>query len=400
MNYSFDEIIAAKPESSYTEDALNEIRAISLDKDNWDLKGSYSFRASKYPSDIDVSDLLISCCDPDNTIKIFISKIQKIVSDSLQPNHWFLELKAGFDRRFKINLNQVDELVQLHDMKLLSDDEFTYIYNVITKGSTNKSQREIELEKEIIEKILKEHYTLRWSANDVLTGYKILPGGVTVNLFDAIKESDVVNIELIEVINDKFTEISNFFFLLYYSSDGKVHTINVPQLSYDNFPLFFGNELKKNIYKLFYSRLEPNFLKLAKRYFSYGRFFKDVQLVRAVYPLLDSNIGLAGQLKGELTTIEKLIESVDFNSIPIHILKKQLENIKSRLANIIDIPQDILITFNMNIINILTLRYLTPEYIINNIKPLKKYLFQYTNSEAYYYLYKVKLVPPPQKYLP
>jgi len=394
MNYSFDEIIAAKPESSYTEDALNEIRAISLDKDNWDLKGSYSFRASKYPSDIDVSDLLISCCDPDNTIKIFITKIQKIVSEALRANHWFLELKAGFDKRFKIKNNQMDELVQLHNTKLLSDDEFTYIYNVIIKGYPD------ELERETVGKILREHYTLRWSANDVLTGYKILPGGVTVNLFDAIKESDIVNIELIEVINDKFTEISNFFFLLYYSSDGKVHTINVPQLSYDNFPLFFGNELKKNIAKLYFSKLEANYLKLAKRYFSYGRFFKDVQLVKAVYPLLNSNIGLAGQLKGELTTIEKLIESVDFNSIPIYILKKQLESIKSRLANVIEIPQDTLINFNMNIINILTLRYLTPEYIINNIKPLKKYLSEFVNKYAYDYLKRVNLIPPPQKYLP
>jgi hypothetical protein len=398
-NIPYEQIISLKPKTSYPEQAVDEIKAISIDKNNWDLKGSFSFRASKYPSDIDVSDVFVQCCDKDATIDNFVKKIQEIVSNTLRANHWFLELKAGIDKRYDINTKRPNHEIlsiidNLHLERLLSDEDYIVAYNILNKEDHD------ELEHEILTEMLRQHATLRWTSDEVLFGYKILPGGVGISLSDAVKSSKAINIELIEVINDKFTEISNFFNLLYYSTDGQVHTINSPQESYNDFPSFFKKELRKNIQKLFYSKLEANYLKLAKRYFSYGKFFKDIHLVEVVYPLLNSNIGLAGQIKGELATIEKLIMNVRFDSIPISTLKYQLESIKSRLANIIEIPDDILEEFNKNINEILITTYITPNLVLEEINPIKKYLSKFTNELSYTYLKKHKLVPPPKYLLP
>ena len=77
---SYEQIIQTKPVSSYTSQDVNEIKAISFDQDNFALKGSFSFRGSKYPSDIDVSDVFTSCCDRTGAIKQFIKKLQEIVA--------------------------------------------------------------------------------------------------------------------------------------------------------------------------------------------------------------------------------------------------------------------------------------------------------------------------------
>jgi len=390
---SFNQITEAKPDTSYTKEAVDEMRAISIDKENWDLKGSYSFRGSKYPSDIDVSDVFASCCDADTVISKFAKQVQAIVADSLRANHWFLEFKAGTDYRYELYDYTIDDFERLHKEKLLPDDEFTLIFDILSGGATSEGY-------EVVDELLRQHATIRWSSDEVLSGYKVLPGGVGISLIDAIKDSKVLNMELIVVLNEKFTEMSNFFYLLYYSPDGTVHTINAPQESYDDFSTFFDRELKKNISKLYYSASGANYLKLAKRYFSYGRYFHDEQLVRAVYPLLNSDVGLAGQLKGELATIEKLITSVHFDSIPIPVLRSQLESIKSRLSNVLAIPTESLLMFNNNIIEILNTKYLSPDYILERLEPIMDYLASFTNDHAHTYLFSVGLVPPPPYLLP
>lgn len=402
---TFQQIVESKPKSSYSKQVLDEIRAISLNKDDWDIRGSFTYRASKYPADIDIANILVECCDKESSVRIFIKKLQTVVSNSLRPNHWFLELKAGTDSRFDLKINQPTDkgvftiapnilpyLTQLHAQQLISDNEYKIIYDITRKAFGT------DLEYEVLTNILRNHKTLRWSAEEVLYAYKVLPGGIGLNLFDAVMESKIINIELIEVIGNKFTEISNFFFLLYYSPNGTIHSINAPQESYDNFPEFYRKELKENIHKLYYTKLEINFLKLAKRYFSYGRFFKNQQLVRAVYPLLNSNMGLAGQVKSELVTIEKLVENVPFDTIPINVLHDHLESIKGRLANILEIPLNILDSFNIGINEIIDQHYLTPDFILQRISPVKKYLGELTNEYSLNYLSKVNLIPPPPEF--
>ena len=384
---SYEQIIQTKPVSSYTSQDVNEIKAISFDQDNFALKGSFSFRGSKYPSDIDVSDVFTSCCDRTGAIKKFIKKLQEIVAGTQRANHWFLELKAGTDVRYLTNNINLPFFELLHNNKLITDDEFELAYHVLSEDGSLEELQEL----------LRQYATVRWTADEVLSGYKLLHGGVGVSLQDAIDHSEVINIELIVVINNRFTEMSNFFYLLYYSPDGSIHTINTPQESYTNFPDFFGKELRKNITKLYYSELQRNYLKLAKRYFTYGRFFNDRQLVEAVYPLLNSNISLAGQLKSELATIEKLIESVSFASIPLSVLRDHLDSIKARLANIIEIPDDMLIALNNYLLMVINTRLLTSKLVLTAIKPVKKYLTKFVDDYAHRYLESVHLVPPPQE---
>ncbi len=390
---SYEEIIQTKPTSSYTKQDLDEIKAISFDKENFSLKGSFSFRGSKYPSDIDLSDIFTACCDKKNTIREFINKLQEIVSNTLRANHWFLELKAGIDQRYVSNTINFPFFEHLNMNGLISDDEFISIHNIFTEGPT-------QLEIEQLEEFLRQRATIRWTADEVLSSYKILPGSVSLTLEDAINDSKVINIELVVILNNKFTEMSNFFYLLYYASDGSVHTINTPQESYTDFPDFFAKELKENIAKLYYSELSKNYVKLAKRYFTYGKFFQDKKLVQAVYPLLNSNISLASQLKSEIATIEKLIENASFSSIPITVLRDHLESIKARLANIIEIPQNILEKLNDELLDIIDSHLLTAEIVIHGIKPVKGYLSELTNKYALAYLKKVHLVPPPKNLLP
>jgi hypothetical protein len=247
---------------------------------------------------------------------------------------------------------------------------------------------------EMIQKILRSHYIVRWSMNDIFNGFKILPGGINLTLEDALTHKSQINIELLAIVNNKITDLSNYFVLMFTDSSGKEMAVNLQQSTITDFINYFKKNLQSSMKKLYYSELDYDYLKLVKRYWSYGRFTKDQKLIDKLVPILNSNIALAGQLKSEIATIIKLLENIPLSQIPIEILRNQLSFWKSRLTHVLEIPDDLEFKIDISIDKIVN-NQLDNEQIIDILSPIKERLVKIINENVLQYLMSVGLAPPP-----
>lgn len=384
-----EEAISKKPLSSFSDDELSRIRSITVDKKSWALEGSYSFRGVKYPSDIDVLDVIRGCCTLDNVVNKFTKNIQKIVLETAKPNTWLIEFKAGVDERY------FDKTIdQLHAQSLITDDD----YKILVDLSNNNDLVSVAK----IEKKLREYYVIRWTKDQVLLGQKQLRAGKTITLNEAVKSSDAINMEFISVIDDKIKDISNFFILVLTTSNGVTYAINTPQESIDNFPEYFRKELIKEIDKQYHNILDTNYLKLAKRFLSYGIYFEDHALIEKVLPLINSPIGLASQIKSELSTLKKLVEHVKREELPVRVMKNQLNEIKQNLPTILEISNEDLLSLNKMLDEAIHELKRISELSLSNfilvIDLIVSFLKDLINTNSSNYLKKVSLIPLPSNF--
>lgn len=413
MDYSdipFDRIISDKPESAYPDYIKDEIMLISINKDYSKIIGSASYKIQKYPGDIDIWEGIEKCCSKEEVIDFFVKNIKRIVRNILnKKNHWFMELKCGLDKRFDLNPGVynhgyfimdrgfVGQAMLLFNAGLLSQDEIDEIIRIDKMGNSG------QLEYETLKTLLRKHLVVRWSANEVLQGYKILPGNIQLQLEEAVSQRSQINIELIAVVNNKITDLSNFFVLAYRDSVGNVFMINLPQESYDDFTEFFKDNLKQSIEKLYYSKLDFNPFKMVKRYWSYGRFTRDPNLIEKLLPIISSDIALASQLKSELGTIVKLLEKTKnipcCANVPMDILKKQLSTFKWRLSNVMDISEELEEEIDDRINETIDAQMI-PNDTINDLDDIKNKLENIINVKTIKYLKSVGLAPPPNDLLP
>lgn len=404
-NIPLKRLISNKNDINYPDYLKEEIFLLSIDKDFSRLIGSASYRIAKYPSDYDIFEQVNGCCSEEEVINFFINGIKKIVRDVVnKKNHWFLELKCGTDERFNLNIGTylngyftinkifVDTMNFYYLQGLVSREEITEINNI------NKMNRPGKLEFEIASKILRNHYILRWEAKEVEKEIKII-GDYSIKLYDAVKSVSPINIEIIAIVNNRVTDLSNFFILTYQDSKGKIYAINIPLKTYDEFYTFFLENLKKSIEKVSMSILEFNPLKLVKRYWSYGKFTKDNNLIQELLPIINSDGAFLGQLKSELKTINKLIEHT--NNYPKKIIIDQLSSLKWKISTNMLVNNQLSNNISLKIDNInnLLMKNIKEKvleelnYIIDTLTPI-------IDNNIINYLKSNLLYPPPEYMLP
>jgi hypothetical protein len=400
MYNSLNRLLSDKPKSSYPDYITNEINLVSFNKENSIPIGSFNYRAAIYPGDIDIFEYVKRCCNEKDVINYFTEKIREIVINIIgKRNHWFLELKAGLDERYKIDINDfhfIEKINELYLNNLLNKKE----YDNISSSYNNKS----ELGKEIIEKVLRNRLIIRWTSDEVIHNDKILPGGIHINVQSVLLHKSQINIETLAVVNNKITDISNFFVLIASDKDGNNIVINLSQELLTDFYHFFSNGLKKQIYKLYYSILDYDYLKLVKRYWSFGRFTRDKKLIEKAYPLLNTDLALAGQLKSELGSLIKLLEHTIErpryeDPFPMYIFKNQLSVWKSRLTNVLEISNVLEMEIDEKI-NYIINNNLSNEQIIEILQPIKDTIFEIINENMLPLLKQQGLAPPPNYLLP
>jgi hypothetical protein len=397
MEYSglpFEDLISVKPNTSYSNEIMKDVYLLTVKKNESKLVGSFTFRVSKNPSDLDIHEDYVECCTKEQVINKFIHQLQLTVSNILrQPNHYFMEFKAGIDNRYVIDVdspNLISNIDVLFEHNLLTQDDMDIINDLLHTENFG------EFEKESLSEFLRLLYTIRWNANEILDGFKILNGGKFLSLKDALLEQSAVNLEIIAYVDGRFIEESNFFELLQKDINGNVHTINSPQESYDDFEHFFIDQVKHSIYKLYYSPIGSNYFKMAKRMWSLAKFIKDEAMIRRLLPLLTSDYGIVNQIKTDIATINKLLEK-NYN-VPLDLIMEELSKMKGRLSNVLILSNEFLLEFNNTIDNTMTLNI--PELIIENLKPMEKKLKNIVNIAALTFLENNNLAPPPENYIP
>lgn len=382
----FADIISNKLKSSYPEYAIKNMNLVSINKNNSIPIGTFSYSYTLYPSDIDVFEYVQYGDSEDKVVEFFCKSIQQIVRNIYNKgNYWILEVKVGIDDRYNFKITDPDaEIIigELYQSRLLSDKDLEILSS----------------SEEVANELLRKYAVLRWSPQEILAGIKSLPGNKQILLQDAIKAKSQINIEVIGLINGKFTDLSNFYVLLYTDKSGKKHVVNASDQLLTDFYTFFTTQLRANIKKMYYSPLNHDYYKLIKRYWSYGKITRDQGLINKILPIVNSPIALAGQKKSEIVTLIKLVEYTGLDRVPIDIFKNQVSNIKLSLAGVLALGQKNIEIINRVIDEIVNYD-MKPKDIIERLEIVKDILKNFTGNAALKYLQSVGLAPPPQKYI-
>lgn len=384
-------VFQLRNKDSYPKILNDEIKLLSFDTNNSVLIGSASYKIQKYPADIDLYEQVIRCCSKEDAIEYFLLGIKNVVNNiRMKDNHWVIEVKCGVDDRYDI-INEgydltTNQLFQfLHkNVHILKIEDYEKL-NELAMYLDNEPSNDIIDE---IYKILRDYYIIRWSANDILLG-SIVRYGKKFFLEDCIDTHSPINIEEIAVVNNKFTDLSNFYVVMFHDKlTDKDYVINFPQEYLEDGKKFVIRGLRDGINKVLFSNVYLDVFKGIKRMYSLARLTNDINLFNKIAPIISSDLSALSQLKSETGTI---IEIMDFTStLPWGVLYSQLESIKWRIGGNTYISNDLIgiITAKIDII-------LANKYEIDNtkklLKQIKEILVDVVNEKATEYLESKKL---------
>ena len=213
---------------SYTRSLKKVLSIVTIQEDVLPV-GSFKYNVHKHASDVDIFESLEICCCVDDAKRIAAQNIQNIIRlVKANVDIYFGDFKAGEDHRFDINIGEWqdgqlfdydieqihEELAKLHEDRVLPTDEFERLLDYLADSPDEKQWEELSSS-------LKEYKVLRWSPNEILQGFKSLPGGSKLSLEDALNQQTLVKIDVWARINERYIEVTNFFLIAVVNRKGK-----------------------------------------------------------------------------------------------------------------------------------------------------------------------------------
>ena len=313
-----------KNKISFPEKLENTFSLISFNG-NYSIAGTSNLKSILYPSDYDLFEEVIETNDKNKALNHIVKRFQEIFKKIKESNFIFLiDFKCGIlDPAFFDKYNDVNEfLIYLDDM---------YQNNLINSTEYKKA---LKLKSpDDIKEFTRNLYILRWTVDEVLKGYKIIPNKDKIYLIDCVLDNTVIKLDCILHYNYSiFMEISEI-----YVFKVKNHKNNVTT----------GEQIHQGItndYKKFMH--EGKIYKALKRLFSIYKFKKDLGKCKELIKFFNSNEGLLNKIKNDLEIYVIVLEKIP--KIKINEIHFGLQNLKGQLANIyqFNIPNDYLAEFD------------------------------------------------------
>ena len=321
---------------------------ITFSNDINNLAGSYRYRIHAYPSDIDVFEKVEECCKVEDATLRISKKLQKIGKNIKNNNLVFLgDFKAGicdellfdyghinYDKKLKIEgydrnfiLNKLDEFLKQGWIK---KEELLKLKRL--KKPNLKINEFAKLHKE-----LRELHIIRWNLDELIKGQKKIRTGRILTLKEAVSHKGIIKIDVWAPINNRYTEITNFFYLVLKNKNGEETVINQEFGDY-------MSALTEDINK-YSSTIFRNSLKVAKRLWILNKLQKNKDILKLLYPLFFSGVSSLNQVKEEALVIVDMLDAVQKKEKRITknfrlfkpILMEQLDEFKKRINDIYDV---------------------------------------------------------------
>jgi hypothetical protein len=402
INKNIQPFIQTKSLLSYPKEVLKNIKLLTFFPEGLATPfGSYIYRIQKYPGDLDLTENFYECCSIKEVIEKFIKSLKRMVKEIQNtPNHYFSEFKAGLDKRYNMeilgnlengvfnvnpNLNKIFK--KMFSENLFDNNEKKQIQDILKKKIKNENDYDI------LYNIIRNRRILRWSAEEILRGFKNLDNDRVIKLKDALKDHTHVKIDMIALVDGKFIEITNFVGLGVTYEDGRTEWINIDVN--ENHDVI--KHLPHEIEKLYFSDFYYSPFKMVKRIYSLSRTRKDVETLNKIISIISSNVSLLYQIKSDIDNIILVLDKI--KKYPKEEINRELDNMKVRLSNILQFTKeeendiDYILDYAKKIptkdITIFLLQSLNNKFI----KPL-------INNLTLQYLNDVGLNPPPDYLLP
>ena len=409
MTTLLEKYLARKPFDSYPDYVKKEMKIISFFKKELPVSyGSYLYRFQRAPGDIDLLQH-VNYKDENTAVRTFIRVLHNIIK-SFDNKHIFSEFKAGFDTKYFIDiggmmngiytphkdLNEI--LYAKYKEGLFTKDEFFSMHLCLIQIHDDKDNTKLnEWAYDYIYNLIRNKRVLRWSAQEIMKGYKIISMNRKYTLADAIKDDTMVKIDLIVFLNGKFMEITNLLFITYTDTDAYGNEIEVPVNVSEDVLHNLAN-LKLEVEKLYYSDKFYSPMKACKRIYAIMRATREYEyLEKQVVPILNSSASLIYQIKSELEAIIIVLEN-KFSKINVDRIFNQLQDIKGRLNYNLDISEDVIINLSHEFDHICKLR--SKESLIEGIEHLSKQIKQIINYQTIMQMDTLNFNPFPLKFMP
>lgn len=385
-------LLQDKPFEAYASPLLKDIQMIQMDRHHENIRpiGSSSYRDIIYPSDLDCFEY-IEQKDKSSLIDFFVTNIKRIVQSIVQSKtHLFMEVKAGLDQRYHLDLDlHLPDKILSHP-ELWDQEELA----LLQKLWVNPSWIDNTATRETIKKIIRKHYIIRWNAQQIKQGYQELTGHIRYTLEDAVDNVSNINIELISIVDGYFMDESNFFYLAYKKPDGSLVSLNMPEETITDFNHYFLENLKQSMSQLIHSSIDYNPMKYLKRLYSYARFAHNYQLAENILPILNGPLGYLYQTKSMIGTIKKVLEMKDRKPIVGQVLSKNIKRLNERLLHCTIFRLE-----GLKPVSELLLNGTTQELLLT-LNNLSNLLSWYINQQTSIKLQQIGLLPIPRCFRP
>lgn len=309
---------------NYPSDVLEVIKAMSFDIENVKVVGSMALTSQLYAGDYDLYEVVKG-----GNAASYVRGLQRIVSRLLvMPDVFVGELKCGEISEWRLipvdakiqkgrvigfdkgsALKRVDLLVE---NGVINGTEAALSRRLLAEADTPKGF--LDAEKEL------RFQVLRWSPKDVLKGVLHLRDGRAVTLTEAIEMPAVCKLDVVAFVqNNKYTEFSIIY--SFYEGDRLLNPSSAPSIKENLLHYAFNNE----------------WFKVMKRLFSIAKSDGNDNVLRALQPLLNGELGRLYSIYSDTGTLIYLVDNEGI--LPTNKVKFELDQYRQRLASVASLPR-------------------------------------------------------------
>jgi hypothetical protein len=318
-----EKILNRKTKNTYPNEVQEILNTISYDVKKTEVLGSMSLRSQLYASDYDCFEVVDV-----NNISEFERKFKSIVRECESKSNYYLgDIKIGEARNMTVIDQFLDKrnykpdvikskLKRLHDEGKITSEEYN---EGLTHIKENPSDIEfIKMKREL------RYNILRWKPKEILNG-SIDFRGEKITLKNALLSGGLVKLDLIvRLDNGNYQEFSIIY-------DIRIKGKRVGK------PMDFVRSIKDSITEYFH---QEKYFKMCKRLFSYwsymyrykGKSQKSMMMLKKLYKILNSDLGIIYQVIGDLDVLIYLLEH--HNKVNIDSFKNESDRFKNKLANV------------------------------------------------------------------
>jgi hypothetical protein len=305
---------------SFNKEILDAVDVITYNKKNITFAGSFVRKSLRYSADIDIAEDFgkVKSSVIAGALQNIMHKILKHNDSNPENPYYLLDVKSGLNPKYIGKFKNLGEIkngkVVGFDYKLVSEE---------LKGTDIKPVKSFKSLSEYFEfrEKIRKMITLRWSMGEILAGFKNL-NGEHYPLNEAVK-TFTTKLDMVFVCNGFYTEISNIFIDDYSSKHGLVFYPISPDVKH------YEEAIKYNLMEYLDKH---KYLKALKRMFIMALYKKDMPLLKKLFPVLLSDVGLLNKASSIIKTIISLYETnqaQDTKQIAF-----QLDNIKPLISNV------------------------------------------------------------------
>jgi len=266
--------------------------------------GTFKYKIFKYPGDIDIFEELSACCTLTVAKLEAAEKIKNIIREVVKAkNMLYVDFKAGYDNRYKIYTGIINDNIEdyhpalirrdiknLGDAGLLTTHEVCYLLKLVTDVPNINDLI-------ILNERLRDLWVVRWNAEEVLRGYKVLRGNYKLYLDNALAHGSIVKLDAIAYVDDRYVEVTNFFLIKALDKYGNAQILTEEIGEYKQ-------SLLSDVHKYY----DTNPLKSIKRLWMYLSFKGKLCELNKFNPLFSSKIALYSQILSDIEVAINILQ--------------------------------------------------------------------------------------------